>query len=148
MTVADFTRNCVDYFGDWRGWAVRKPLEVWLSRRGETYMDVLWPLVRDNRSVNYGPPDMKCVTDLHVDVCDRLDHLQAERAKTNQPPLLIAESSRITEVITAETIARWPRIEDDSGDRWLSKAESYKALGIVLAKLRWVLHLPRKGKEG
>jgi hypothetical protein len=80
MTARDFSSNCASYFGPWKNQGVRITVEAYLSRRAENYLDALWPLLRDSRNTSFGAPDMKALTDLHVEACDEMDRVTALRA--------------------------------------------------------------------
>ena len=138
MTVAEFLKASEDYFGRWQRITVRTAVQEFLSKRPPRYLDILWPLLRDSRSLNYGAPDMRSITDLHIEVCDRLEVTasSARQAVPSQRQIEYAEQHAFQRPITQADIDSWSKVEDGPGDRWLSRSETREALAIVYGRLQ------------
>lgn len=137
MTTTEFLKACEDYFGRWQRTTVRVAVFEFLERRTPEYREVLWPLLRDGRNMTYGAPDIKALTDLHVEACDILELREADRQRKVPPARMQIEGPRGTRhPITQEQIDSWPTEEDAPGDRWLSHEEAHEALGVVYGRLK------------
>ena len=135
MTVKEFMKASEGHFGPWQRTVLKMSVADWLAKRSPAYLDIMWPLLRDGRAVAYGAPDNKALTDLHVEVCDRLD---LDQAKTIPFGALkqIAGPVKVHKPVTQEDIDSWPMIENATGDRWLSPKEREEAMHLVFAKLK------------
>lgn len=128
MTTDGFIKQCTEYFGDWKRWTIGLQVKAWAGSRSQSFLDAMWALVRDNREVNDGPPDVAFLQ-RHVDDAAR------SMKRYTPPPLALPDDSPAFGTVTWEDINSWPRVEDTAGDRWLSRREAGEALALVYARM-------------
>jgi len=137
MTVKGFLSASEGHFGLWQRMTVKMAAEEWLSKRSPAYLDVLWPMLRDSRSVAYGAPDNKALTDLHVEVCDKLELAAGHALPVGVPKqLLIAGTVEKQPPVTQEQIDAWSPVDGALMDRWLSHENAGQALALVFGRLK------------
>lgn len=113
MTTPEFMKACEDYFGRWQRITVKAAVSQFMQARNDYYRDELWILLRNGRTVAYGPPDVKAITDLHVEVCDALDI----RMMKNPPSALLTDGDD-TLCTPGERKAFWESIAEKFHEKW------------------------------
>jgi hypothetical protein len=129
MTAGGFVKQCTEYYGDWKRYTIGMQIKSWADSKSQSYLDAMWALVRDNRAVEFGPPDLAFL--------NKYADEAARNMKRNQPalPSLPPDDPNYAHV-TEEEIAKWSPIDGGPGDRYLSHREAHDALEVVMNKLR------------
>lgn len=67
MTASDMLRRIVGYYGAYPADrpVLAEEVATYLDKLRPTYLDSMWPVLRDHRPVYRGPPDVQALRELH-----------------------------------------------------------------------------------
>jgi len=133
VTATEYLKMCDEYFGPWERPLIKRTVASYVGSKSGSFLDALWQVTRERREVEKGPPDLNAI----MRMADDAAYSMRIAAKPSWPTRgeLPPPPGLATVAITQEDIDSWPSVDGETGDRWLSKAETAQALAVVYARL-------------